>query len=224
MDSRKWEIITALLRLSHTVEAGLTRHLAPFGIAFTDLRLMLMVLVLEGVSQKELATQMGVSQVVVSTRLEKLERLGLVTRSHVGHRRVSVTHTESGTHLLSMLLQSVLFSAPVRAMDPLTSDQVDQVLESVRVLVKSMRVPSVDPSDVQRISHPSSISDVLVDGHRPVDESCEEHLAKEQDRLNLAFQGLETELGTLVQAFKLLQKKSEERGGDEQVTSGSAPD
>lgn len=213
MDSRKWEIIISFLRLSNTVEAGLTRHLSPFGIAFTDLRLMLMILVLQGVSQKNLADHMGVSQVVVSTRLDKLERAGLVTRSHVGHRRVSVTHTETGADLLNLLLHSVIGSAPGRAMEALDSSQTDKVLESIRVLVSSMRVPLEEPFDAKIVPDSTTLPDALRERLVQSPETFEQHVAKEQDRMNRTLKSLEKELRTLVKAFRLLQEKRDQRDG-----------
>jgi DNA-binding MarR family transcriptional regulator len=212
MESRNWEIITTLLRLSHTVEAGLTRHLRPYGIAFTDLRLMLMVVVSQGVSQKDLATQMRVSQVVVSTRLDKLERAGLVTRSHVGHRRVSVRPTETGIRLLNLLLHSVLRSAPGRAIELLTPTQADNVLQSIRVLVSSMRVPLQKPIDPSELLNLSQLPDVICDRLDQSRVVLEEHVVNEREWMNGALQSLEREIGMLVEAFKILQAKQDLNG------------
>lgn len=134
----KWRIIMTLLRLSNTVEDELRRMLSSFGFGLTDFRLLLLVSLLKGSSQKQLARKMGLSQVVVSTRLDRLERLGLLSREQVRGRLVSVALLPAGDELLCVLVRQVESSAPIRALFMLPRTDEETIRRSFDLLISAM--------------------------------------------------------------------------------------
>lgn len=130
-----WEITATLLRTSRALEAQLESVLRPLDAGFTDLRLMAIVFVLKGPSQKLLAQRAGLSETIVSVRLARLERLGWVTRTHRGHRLVAVELTAEGVHRLRRLMEAVDQSAPMTVLSGMDPRERQSVLDSLRTVV-----------------------------------------------------------------------------------------
>ncbi len=130
-----WEITATLLRTSHALETQLEGVLRPLDAGFTDLRLMAIVFVRAGSSQKLLAQRSGLSETIVSVRLARLERLGWVTRTHRGHRLVAVELTPEGVRQLNSLMEAVDQSAPMTVLSRMDPQERRSVLDSLRTVV-----------------------------------------------------------------------------------------
>lgn len=213
MDS-KWKIIMILIRLSHMIESQLETLLDPFGVGLTDLRLLTIISLLKGSSQKTLARKMGLSQVVISTRLDKLERMGLIAREQVLGRLVAVELTPNGHQFLGTLINVIEVSAPALALDRLTDTAEAKVVDSLELLVQLMHEFSIEPLHgnpipVGRPEGPaSSIRRRLENARIALDQT----LSEQNYRMTEAVQRLTEEIDTLLEAYMLLRKSDTRRG------------
>lgn len=209
MHSRTWEITTALLRLSRTVENSFARLLSTFDIGFTDLRLMMMTLVLHGISQKELATRLGLSQVVVSTRLDRLERSGMISRVQGGRRSLFVTLTPSGKKKLDLLLQTIEQSAPSRALSSLDPSETEVILGGLSYL-RSAIEKGADAHSENGSARPSAQPKVRgAEGLKRIGVDIDQVLSEENNRFKETMDQVAQELDALIQAYKLLRPTNE---------------
>lgn len=202
-----WTAITKLLRVSHTLEAQVEAVLHSYGFGFTDLRLMVIISHLDGAPQKTLAAKMGLSQVVISTRLDRLERAGLVTRPHAGHRRVAVRLTERGAALLEVLLQALEHSAPSRAMARLIAEDGSALIEALDSVLQAMSVPAGFPGQTLLKVSTGTPPDLMKRWIESTRSALEQALREEDYRMTAEVHRLTDELDTLVSAYMALRSQ-----------------
>lgn len=205
MDSRTWAITTTLLRLSRTVENSFTRIFSTFDIGFSDLRLMMMALVFYGISQKDLATRLGLSQVVVSTRLDRLERNGMVSRVQGGRRSLSVALTPAGRKMLDLLVLTIEQSAPGRALSSLNAAEADAVLGAMRSVRSAIEIGAdshLTNGDASPFTQSASNG---AKGFKIPGVEIEQVLHEENLRVKKTMDQVAQELDALIQAYRLLR-------------------
>lgn len=206
MSRNRWEIVTTIVRLSNTVEPLLVKHLQGFGLALTDLRLLVGVQLHSGIAQKTLAAKTGLSQAVVSSRLDRMEHFGWITRSHVGRRLVALELTATGAELLSLIVESLEGAAPIRALAELTDDEEEAVLRGIRRLVQvwGPRTEGHQSREEKTGTDPptSSVTHQLVRASSELDQALEDG----DYELNDSVSRLGDELDDLIRAYLILSK------------------
>jgi DNA-binding MarR family transcriptional regulator len=133
-----WEVLVRLMLISHLFRHEIAAVLRPHGVGFTDFRLLLTIYLYQGASQKMLALKLGLSQVVVSTRLDRLERWGWISRSHVGRRLVAVMLTERGMQHVGALVEAVQGSALIDALRRMGHADRDRLRRSLHLLMLTL--------------------------------------------------------------------------------------
>lgn len=211
---KQWRIIHTLLRLSQTIEYQLEILLRPFGIGLTDLRLMTIISWMTGSSQKLLARKMGLSQVVISTRLDKLERMGFIGREQVQGRLVAVDLTAQGSQILKVMMNVIEVSAPVLALGRLDNCAEDRVVDTLERWMQLMQRPADEPPQINPIplrqpeDPVSTVRSRLEEARSALDRA----LIEQNYRMTEAIQRLSDELDTLVEAYVALRRGHSQRG------------
>lgn len=206
MTRNQWEIITTLMRLSNTVEPILVKHLNSYGVGLTDLRLLIMIRLHGGISQKRLAAKTGLSQGVVSSRLDRMEHSGSITRNHVGRRLVAVELTEAGVELLAVIMNSFDSSPPLSALNGLAVEEEDSLVKGLRRLVQVLGHPieagAGDPSQPSFVAPITVVEQQLNRSREALDEALEAN----DYQLTDSVRRLGDELDDLVRAYIILSK------------------
>lgn len=133
-----WEIVTTLLCISKVLSAHVEAALSEFEMGMTDVKLMTLVAAYDGLSQKELSGLAGLSQAVVSTRLDRLEQAGRLKRDERGGRRVSIALTEPGLSILGKAIEAICDRGPFGTVTSASAAERQQLISAVRRLVAHM--------------------------------------------------------------------------------------
>lgn len=129
-----WEIVTTLLCIADGISARVDAELSQTTVSLTDVKLMIVVEAHSGLSQTELSSLVGLSQAVVSTRLDRMEQAGWVRRTDVGRRRVSIEVTSAGMSVLGKSIEAICERGPLGTVLSASAKERRQVLEALRLL------------------------------------------------------------------------------------------
>jgi DNA-binding MarR family transcriptional regulator len=139
VDARPLEVVGRLLLCAGYLERALVAALEPYGLSFGDFDVINTLrrrADAEGTKPRDLARSSLVTSGAMTSRLDRLERAGLVTRAPdpTDRRGVLVRLTERGEKLAERSLQAVI-AADEAFLEPLSQRQRDSVASALKLLL-----------------------------------------------------------------------------------------
>jgi DNA-binding MarR family transcriptional regulator len=139
VDARPLEVAGRLLLCAGYLERAIVAALEPFELSFGDfdvLNTLRRRAEEEGTKPRDLARSSLVTSGAMTSRLDRLERAGLVKRAPdpTDRRGVLVALTERGERLAEQSLQAVI-AADKAFLDPLSQRQRDSVASALKLLL-----------------------------------------------------------------------------------------
>jgi DNA-binding MarR family transcriptional regulator len=139
VDARPLEVVGRLLLCAAYLERAIVAALEPFGLSFGDfdvLNTLRRRADEQGTKPRDLARSSLVTSGAMTSRLDRLERAGLVTRAPdpTDRRGVLVNLTERGEQLAQQSLQAVI-AADETFLEPLSQRQRDAVASALKLLL-----------------------------------------------------------------------------------------
>lgn len=176
---------------------------------------MLLLAVGRGSSLKRLALQTGLSQGVISSRIDRLQRLGLLSRPPAQSRLTSIELLPAGQEILAILVRTVERSAPMIALTQLQGADERSIRESLQLLLATMasftpiatsldHLPPIDMED-----DPSA---VIREKMKVTRDMLDRELREQGYQITETFIRLSRELDALLQAYMALQEGQKQQG------------
>jgi DNA-binding MarR family transcriptional regulator len=139
VDARPLEVVGRLLLCAAYLERAIAAALEPFGLSFGDFDVLNTLRRRaddQGTNPKELARSSLITSGAMTSRLDRLERAGLVTRAPdpTDRRGVLVRLTERGEKLAEQSLRAVI-AADEAFLEPLSRRQRDSVASALKLLL-----------------------------------------------------------------------------------------
>jgi DNA-binding MarR family transcriptional regulator len=139
VDASPLEVVGRLLLCAHHLQRDLVAALAPFGLSFGDFDVINTLRRRadpEGTNPRELARSSLITSGAMSIRLDRLERVGLVTRrpDAADGRGVRVHLTKRGERLAERALRAVI-AADQAFLEPLDPGRRDAVASALKLLL-----------------------------------------------------------------------------------------
>ena len=139
VDARPLEVIGRLLLCAHHLQRELVAALRPFELSFGDFDVINTLRRRadeNGSNPRDLARSALITSGAMTTRLDRLERAGLITRvpDVADGRAVRVHLTERGEKLAEQALQAVI-AADESFLEPLSQRQRDAVASALKPLL-----------------------------------------------------------------------------------------
>jgi DNA-binding MarR family transcriptional regulator len=139
VDARPLEVVGRLLLCAGYLERAIVASLEPFGLSFADFDVLNTLRRRgdeQGTKPKDLAQSSLITSGAMTSRLDRLERAGLVTRGRdPSDRRGALVHlTERGETLVEEALRAVM-AADEAFLEPLSQRQRDSVAAALRQLL-----------------------------------------------------------------------------------------
>jgi DNA-binding MarR family transcriptional regulator len=154
VDARPLEVVGRLLLCAGYLERAIGAALEPFGLSFGDfdvLNTLRRRAEEQGTKPSDLARSSLVTSGAMTSRLDRLERAGLVTRAPdpSDRRGVLVKLTERGERLAEQSLEAVI-AADEAFLEPLSQRQRDSVASALKLLLLRSEPGSVPTADRKR--------------------------------------------------------------------------
>jgi DNA-binding MarR family transcriptional regulator len=154
VDARPLEVVGRLLLCAHHVERALVAALESFALSFADFDVINTLRRrgdAQGTNPSDLAQTSLITTGAMTSRLDRLERAGLVTRhpDPEDGRAVRVHLTREGETLAERSLDAVL-AADEAFLEPLTQSQRDAVAGALKLLLLRCSADAVDTDDTTR--------------------------------------------------------------------------
>jgi DNA-binding MarR family transcriptional regulator len=139
LDARPLEVVGRLLLCAHHIELALVAALQPFALSFADFDVINTLRRrgdAQGAKPSDLAQSSLITTGAMTSRLDRLERAGLITRTPDPNdgRAVRVQLTEQGERLAEQSLNAVL-AADETFLEPLDQPQREAVAAALRLLL-----------------------------------------------------------------------------------------
>jgi DNA-binding MarR family transcriptional regulator len=139
LDARPLEVVGRLLLCAHHIEHALVAALQPFALSFADFDVINTLRRrgdAQGTNPSDLAQSSLITTGAMTSRLDRLERAGLITRTPdpTDGRAVRVHLTEQGARLAEQSLNAVL-AADEAFLEPLDQPQREAVAAALRLLL-----------------------------------------------------------------------------------------
>lgn len=139
LDARPLEVVGRLLLCAHHLERALVAALQPFALSFADFDVINTLRRrgdAQGTNPSDLAQSSLITTGAMTSRLDRLERAGLITRAPdpTDGRAVRVHLTEQGERLAQQSLNAVL-AADEAFLEPLDQPQREAVAAALRLLL-----------------------------------------------------------------------------------------
>ena len=139
LDARPLEVVGRLLLCAHHIERALVAALQPFALSFADFDVINTLRRrgdAQGTNPSDLAQSSLITTGAMTSRLDRLERAGLITRTPdpTDGRAVRVHLTEQGERLAEQSLNAVL-AADEAFLEPLDQPQREAVAAALRLLL-----------------------------------------------------------------------------------------
>jgi DNA-binding MarR family transcriptional regulator len=139
VDARPLEVVGRLLLCTHHLQRELVAALRPFELSFGDFDVINTLRRRadeHGTNPRELARSALITSGAMTTRLDRLERAGLITRvpDVADGRSVRVLLTARGEKLAEQALQAVI-AADESFLEPLSQRQRDAVASALKPLL-----------------------------------------------------------------------------------------
>jgi DNA-binding MarR family transcriptional regulator len=141
VDSSPLEVVGRLLLCAHHLRGDLVAAVAPFGLSFGDFDVINTLRRRgdeRGTNPRELAQSSLITSGAMTTRLDRLERVGLITREPdaTDGRGVRVRLTRKGERLAERALGAVI-AADESFLEPLSQEQRRAVAAALKLLLMS---------------------------------------------------------------------------------------
>jgi DNA-binding MarR family transcriptional regulator len=139
LDARPLEVVGRLLLCAHHIELALVAALQPFALSFADFDVINTLrrhADAQGANPSDLAQTCLITTGAMTSRLDRLERAGLITRTPDPNdgRAVRVHLTKQGERLAEQSLNAVL-AADEAFLKPLDQPQRDTVAAALKLLL-----------------------------------------------------------------------------------------
>jgi DNA-binding MarR family transcriptional regulator len=139
VDARPLEVVGRLLLCAHYLHRDLVAALRPFGLSFSDFDVINTLRRRgdeQGTNPRELARSALITSGAMTTRLDRLERAGLIARvpDPADGRSVRVRLTKRGEKLAERALNAVI-AADEAFLEPLSDRQRDSVASALKLLL-----------------------------------------------------------------------------------------
>jgi len=139
LDARPLEVVGRLLLCAHHIELALVAALQPFALSFADFDVINTLrrhADAQGANPSDLAQTCLITTGAMTSRLDRLERAGLITRTPDPNdgRAVRVHLTKQGERLAQQSLNAVL-AADEAFLEPLDQPQRDTVAAALKLLL-----------------------------------------------------------------------------------------
>jgi DNA-binding MarR family transcriptional regulator len=139
VDARPLEVVGRLLLCAHYLQDDLVAALRPFELSFGDFDVINTLRRRgdeHGTNPRDLARSSLITSGAMTTRLDRLERAGLITRTPdaADGRSVRVHLTERGEKLAEQSLHAVI-EADEAFLEPLSQRQRDAIASALRLLL-----------------------------------------------------------------------------------------
>ncbi len=139
LDARPLEVVGRLLLCAHYIELALVAALQPFALSFADFDVINTLrrrADAQGANPSDLAQTCLITTGAMTSRLDRLERAGLITRTPDPNdgRAVRVHLTKQGERLAEQSLNAVL-AADEAFLKPLDQPQRDTVAAALKLLL-----------------------------------------------------------------------------------------
>jgi DNA-binding MarR family transcriptional regulator len=139
VDAKPLEVVGRLLLCAGHLERAIVAALEPFGLSFGDFDVINTLRRRaegQGTKPRDLARSSLITSGAMTSRLDRLEGAGLVTRAPdpTDRRGVLVHLTERGEALAEQSLQAVI-AADEAFLEPLTKQQRDSVAAALKLLL-----------------------------------------------------------------------------------------
>jgi DNA-binding MarR family transcriptional regulator len=146
VDASPLEVVGRLLLCAHHLQGDLVGAVAPFGLSFGDFDVINTLRRRAdegGTNPRELARSSLITSGAMTTRLDRLERVGLITREPdaADGRGVRVHLTERGEELAEQALRAVI-AADEAFLDPLSEEQREAVAAALKLLLVRREQPA----------------------------------------------------------------------------------